>query len=409
MNIDNSEKIECGPDFHIRKKFVGFVSLLGSGVISAIGFMLIASQRWSLFDQHLAAFIILFVQWQTLGLTISKVGIENVVFAVVSSDRNKCFDSWQFILRKVLPLAGLYSVVVWFIFSPLAALVSFGSILLDASSLIIMADLNARGYYRITSISNLLNYPIFFLILVYLHYLDKLNLNFALGTFLFSSLLRWLWLAKTRVIPANREEVICTASLEMGMQQVLNYLLFRNDQLIISFFLLSTLATKKIGTYVYMAKFPEIVASVMVVAGTVYFPSMYIQYPVNWARVFSQIKKYRLYVLAYCLLMAGVVLMYRRFWSGVSFPLLVLLPFLIQALMVIIINNVTYSMLRQGYISGLLRNLIVSIIAGLLYFAMVLGTGMDIYALAWLVPIQFLIFLMLSFFSKCGKKVTLYA
>src|SRR3990172_11695978 len=143
------------PDGEIKKALIGFVSLLSSGVVSAVGFMLIASQRMTLFDQHLAAFLILFVQWQTFGLKIYKIGIEAVVFAAVSSDQNKYFDPRQFIVRTVLPLAGFFSIVVLFVFSLWAAVVSFGSILLDAYSLIIMADLNARGFYRITSISNL--------------------------------------------------------------------------------------------------------------------------------------------------------------------------------------------------------------------------------------------------------------
>lgn len=382
---------------------------MSSGVVSAVGFMLISSQRWTLIDQRLAAFIILFVQWQTLGLTISKIGIENVVFAVVSSDRNKYFPPRQFVINKVLPLAGLYSLLVGFVFSPYAAIVSFSSIVLDASSLIIMADLNARGSYRITSISNLLNYPVFFLIMVSLHYVGELNLNLALVAFLSSSLLRWLWLAKKKFIPASRQEVTCAVNLGMGIQQVLNYLLFRSDQLIISFFLLTTFAVGDIGVYVYMAKFPEIISSAMVVAGTVYFPKMYIQYPFSGATIFQQMKKYRLYILTYGLLLVVVITMYRKFWNGSPIPVYVIIPFLLHALLVIFTNNVTYSMLRQEYLSRLLLNLIFSIAVGVLYFVFTLIKGIDIYALAWVVPIQLISFLILSLYTKWGKQKDLYA
>lgn len=408
MNCVNSEKIEHGPNFVIRKKFIGFVSLLGTGVISAVGFILIASQRWSSFDQHLAAFIILFVQWQLLGFAVSKIGIEHLIFAVVSNNEIKYFAIGKFIRTTVVPVSAVFSVVMGIVFSPWAGFVAFASILLDSYSLIITADLNARGFYKITAISNLINYPLFFIVIFGLNFAKLLNADVALAAFLFSSLLRALWLARRKYIPSRCEEFSSDVNLKMGIQQVFNFLLFRMDQIILAVIGLKEHFDESISMYIYMAKFPEILASIIVILGTVTFPKAYIKYPFTMLALLSQFKRYKMFFLGYVVLFVVLIFAYMKFWNGQTSPSFLALPFLLNALLIIFANNIMYSMLRQGYLHKLVVNLALAVMMGL-FFSLVFIGGINIYLLSWIVPVQVLIFLLLSFSAKWGKSIELHA
>lgn len=389
-----------------RKPLIGFVSLLSSGAVSAVGFMLIASQRWSLFDEKLAAFIILFVQWQLLGVTICKLGIEQLVFAVVSKDGNKYFDVNKFILKVVLPASFVYAVVVSIVFSSWAGCVACATIVLDAYSIIIMADLNARGCYKITSVSNLLNYPLFFMILFSLSFTGWLTAEVALAIFLVSSLLRSLWLARNKCVPTQFTLFSSNVHAKMGVQQTLNFLLYRLDQIILAIIGLK-LQSDQFSMYIYMAKFPEILSSVIVIIGTVSFPKAYIRYPFTLEGMMSQLKRYRLYLVGYLLALMTLLYAYMKLWIGQADPLYLAPPFLLHALLMLFANNVTYSMLRQGYLGKLILNLSMAVaIGGLVSIS---GGAVSIYVLSWIVPLQLATFMATSLAANWGKRIELQA
>lgn len=78
--------------------------------------MLLASNRWAILEPTVTVFIILCVQWQALGLTIAKLGVDNVVYAMVSKDETLSFMAGEYVLTRVLPLTMIFSVSVWFVF-----------------------------------------------------------------------------------------------------------------------------------------------------------------------------------------------------------------------------------------------------------------------------------------------------
>lgn len=406
MNNEHIERKEKRCE--LKNKFIGFISLLGSGVVAAVGFMLIASQRWSLFDRHFAAFIILFVQWQTLGFAVSKIGIEHLIFAVVSNDEKKYFAAGKFIVKTVVPISAVFSLAVGIVFSPWAGFVALGSIVLDAYSLIIMADLNARGFYSVTSIANLINYPLFFIILFSLNYAGWLNTEVALAAFLISSLLRSLWLARKKYVPAHFEGFSSDVNLKMGVQQAFNFLMYRMDQILLSVMGLKAHFDENISMYIYMAKFPETLASVIVILGTVIFPKAYVQYPFTIRLIGSQFKRYKLFFIGYVPLFIVLIYAYMKFWNGKSSPYYLAVPFLLNSLLIIFANNITYSMLRQGYLQRLIVNMLVAVITGLL-LALTIKDGINVYVLSWIVPIQMVTFLILSLSTKWGKSIELHA
>lgn len=406
MTIGTVERNETR--YERRKQIIGFVSLLSSGVIAAVGFMLIVSQRWLLFDQKLAAFIILFVQWQLLGFAVSKIGIEHLIFAIVSNDEKKHFAGVKFIGTIVVPVSLVFSLAVAVVFSPWAGLVAFGSIVLDSYSLIITADLNARGLYSVTSVSNLINYPLFFIILFSLNYAGWLNADVALTVFLFSSLLRSLWLARKKYVPINFEEFTSDVNLKMGVQQVFNFLLYRMDQIVLAVFGLKGQFDENISMYIFMAKFPEILTSVVVILGTVIFPKAYVRYPFTLHSLLVQLKRFKFFLPGYALLLAVLMYAYTIFWNGTTSPLYLVPPFLLNALIMIFANNISYSMLRQGYLQRLIVNMILAVMTGFLLTLLFMG-GINMYLLSWIVPIQMIVFVALSLTAQWGKNIELHS
>lgn len=401
---------ECGRNTSISA-LLGFLGLLSSGFFSAIGFMIIASNRWSILEPSTTVFLILYVQWQTLGLTISKIGIENVVFAAVSKDESIFFSSQRYILQRVFPLAVLFSTVVYFVFSPFAALVTFFTLLVDIHSIIKMADLNARRYYLLTSIANLLNYPLFFLIMFVSLVFFDLKVNGILIIFLVCSLARWLWLIKMDIARNNMKKVFCVVGAAMGTQQVLNYLLFRLDQIVLGTTVFSTFFVSPdpdfIHKFVYMAKFPELISGVIVIAGTVLFPKFFICHPINLNFLCEQFKRHSVMIFCFFISIISFSVMYINIWVGDRINWLFAAPFLVHSVCIFPANVITYSMIRGGFLHGLVRNLAASVIIGSAVVFFLFMTNRTMF-LVWVASIQLLLFISFVFVFSWGKKRDLY-
>lgn len=391
----------------LKRACAGFVSLLGSSVLSALGFIVIASNRWVDFDQTSAVALILFVQWQTLGLTIAKSGIEQVVFALVTENDRAYLNPATYVFKKALPLAGLFSLVVLFVFSPWAACVAFCTILLDTWSLIMMADLNARQKFSTTSLSNLFNYPLFFAVIFTVNHFGRLNTPVTLSVFLATSFLRWLWLRSNWSIREDMHEVECTAHVQMGIQQVLNYLLFRADQIVLAILGLKMQQNGSVAMYLFLAKFPELVSGILVVAGTVIFPRIYIRYPFDRQMLLPTVWRFSGIIAAYAAALSIALFAYLFLWYGEKVPPYLAVPFLIHSLCIILVNNITYSALRQGYLQRLLTNLTWSLLAGVVSMTL-LRSDAAVGILAWLVPTQLLVFIILSLSFSWGRSRELY-
>lgn len=391
----------------LKTAFTGFISLLGSSVISALGFIMIASNRVVEIESATAVFIILFVQWQILGLTIAKTGIEQVVFAAVTENANLFFKPAKYVYQKAMPLAGVFACVISFTFSPWAAVVAFGSIVLDTYSLIVMADLNARKAFKITALSNLLNYPLFFSIIFAVNFYGKLTVNLMLSAFLLSSLVRLLWLEHHRIVLPEMQEVVCKANVAMGGQQALNYLLFRIDQLLLAIVALKMVTPENAGMYVFLAKFPELVSGVMVVAGSVLFPARYIKYPFSSKDIFKILKKYAVFIAGYFTAILLAFYAYLHLWKGTGIPWHLVVPFFVHSLCIVLVNNISYSALRQGYLHRLLLNLLYSVLTGL-FLGAIIFVNFNVGSLSLIVPAQLLLFVTLSLVMGWGQRKELY-
>jgi hypothetical protein len=392
----------------LRTAIIGFISLLGSGVISAIGFIAIASGRLSLFDAAGSSFVILFVQWQTLGLTIAKLGIDQVVFAAVSKDETASLSPINYVKYNPVVLAGVFSIIMFFVFSPLASIIAFMSIIIDTMSIIIVSDLNARKKYKITAVSNLLNYPLFFLILIIISYYKLLNVNTALLVFLTTSSIRYIWLSINRHIQPNMNEIQCINQLQMGLQQILNYLLFKADQILLAVIGLNNPLSEYVIMYVFMSKLPELLSNVMIIAGTIVFPKIYIRYPFTSNEILRKVSNNIIYWIGYLAIIVLALFIYDLMWKGTPVPLYLKLSIIINSASIFLINNITYSMLRQGYLNMLTRNLFYSVLIGIVPVLYLIG-NFSILVLSLIIPIQVSVFIMMAVFVNWENNRVIHA
>ena len=203
-------------------------------------------------------------------------------------------------------------------------------------------------------------------------------------------------------------QVVCKVNVEMGIQQSLNYVLFRADQIVLAIMGLKLRTNINLDMYVFMAKFPELLSGVMLIAGAVLFPKIFIRYPFNFQDILNTLRKYSFVIAGYFIVVLLTLCIYTYLWKGENIPGYLLGPFLIHSLSIVLVNNITYSALRQGFLRRLLVNLSFSVLAGL-FFSIYLFTNFTIGALSWVVPAQLLLFITMSLVIGWGQSRELYS
>jgi hypothetical protein len=388
----------------------GFCQQGASQAIGAACLLLLVSDRYSLLDPELTTLLILFMQWQVFGLTIAKLGAEQTVFAVVSGNPRVRFDARRHVLTRSLPLAAIFALTTLALFPPWAAVVLVTSIAFDTWSLLRIADLNARGAFGITATANLLNYPLFFALIFAGTLFFDLGFYGIFAAFAIASAARCLYLA-TNPPPAGTSLVVARGNLAMGMQQAMNYGLFRLDELLLAALVIG--ADAMLGReYVFQARFPQIASIGAVLLGVVVFPRFHLEMTTSGRPQLVSMPFRRLYLIAFAL--AAVVAAFamnaayqQLLWAAPT--TLSTLPFVFHACAILPVNLITYSMLRAGCLQGLLRNLAASLGVGGLYLALAWATGSNWpEALTWLPPIQLATMIFLSLLFSWGTPRNAY-
>ena len=381
-----------------------------SQTVGAVCFLLLASDKYSPLSTGLITLCILFIQWQVFGLTIAKLGVEQRVFAVVSRDPGVRFDAWRHVMRRTLPLAVLFSLLALAVFPVWAAPVFLISIVCDTWSLMLIADHNARREYGVTAAANLLNYPLFFALLFGGAMMAGWSPVGVLLAFSATSIVRWLYLI-TQPTPPRTALVVARGNLPMGVQQALNFGLFRLDELLLATIVLGAGATMG-REFVFQARFPQLISIIVVLSGVVIFPHFYLECRRHGRPRLrgTPLRASHLFVLA----VIGVVglfamnIMYRRLLWAES-TALPSLPFVLHACAVLPVNVITYSMLRQGCLVGLLQNLACSLAVGGLYLTVARLAGCPwTHALAWLSAVQLASMIAFSFLLPWGTPRNAY-
>ena len=397
-----------------KRPLVGFFWLLGSGLFASLGFVLLASDLFPVIEQKVVVQFLVFAQWQVLGVTVAKLGVDNVVFAAVSREPDVTFEMVKFAFFRAVPIALLFSIFIYVLFGFEFSVACFVTVVVDFFSVMMISDRNARAAYGITSIANLLNYPLFFLSIFLMSFLfDGFNLELMLAVFIFSSVARLVWLVCTDIERSKLSQKMVSVSFSVGVQQVLNYAIFKLDQIILGVLFVGFLSRfdglSFASDFLFLAKMVELITGVFLVAGIIIFPKIAIEKSAGFRGWWGLIKNYYLLIVFVYACVAAVFYFYAAlFRDGIG--LYELIPFLFQSFLVFPVNLMTFSMIRDGYILGLIKNLFLSVVVGCLFFGFVFLVDMNIArdALAWFVVVQLAIFLMLGVVGGWGERVRLY-
>lgn len=377
------------------------LALLGSGGVASLGFAALTSGRVSAMDSAVAVGLLLFIQWQVIGITIAKLGVESLVFVTVHRDPSVRPTLRHHIATRTLPLALLFSILVGFIFSPVIGALCFVSVALDAHAASMVAELSARERFMETAFVSLLNYPLFFLVLFTLSSWSRLDLIDVLVIFTGSSFARWIYLRLRARRNRTLRPISVVAGVGMGMQQLLNFLLFRIDQLFLGTALAAAVISTQSGDFVrqfvYLARYPELASNVVVALAAMVLPRLFMRQPKMWQDAVLHLRRHRL--LAALTVLGGVCafIVYVTIWEGSTIPVLFGVPFLISALTALPVNAVSYSFIREQRIRLLVRNLAVSVGIGAILLLVAYWTG-SVYPLLYAVPVQQIVFLTFALF-----------
>jgi hypothetical protein len=401
--------------FH-RESFIMLATLGTTGFVSALALLAVASNRIPGILSEQVTMTLLLIQWHVTGLTLSKFGIDYALFAIASKHRDTTFRLRDVLAFPVLPCALGFFMASLFLFSPIAAGLLAIAVILDTLSTFTIAVLNAKRAFYAVSVGNLLNYPVFvFLLVGTAHFVPTLTIETVLLPFMLSSLLRYCWLTvRFSDIQKSATPISLTGKSRFGAQGALNLALFRSDQIMLAVTVFATnvllIDLGELSKYLFLARFPEVATGVLVLVGTVFFPTYHFSDAGRTRREMRRSAVGRFYVFAACIcLLVGMITIAiaRYLFAGPLPPLAWCAPFALQIPLILLANLATYSMQSQGYVPVLLRNLAISVAAGAVVLSAAVATG-SLYMLAWTVPSQLAIFITLFYIAPWGTSTTLF-
>lgn len=373
--------------------------LLGSGVISAIALTIITSNRWQLLDPRVGVSLVLFLQWQAFGLTVTKLGVDQVVFAAITENPSRRLVTTAHMRRRALPLGLAFSALVAVVFDAWYGIACFASLLFDTKSVLMLADLNARERYTSVMTASLLNYPLFFLFVFGLQALRPVTVGLALALFVVTSFTRWAWLRLSPSVPDTLPPVSCQGTALTGVAPLLNFLMFRVDQVLLGTTFVATLVATVGRDFVrqilFLGRYQELLAGAIAMLTGILLPRLHLRYPFAGRDLLTTAATRRWVTIGYATAVPLSLAAYSVVWRGSPLPAILFASFAVSALLILPANALTYSMIRQGHLRGLVRNLAVAVIIGL-------GTIVASYAFnapmifVVAVPLQLMVFVLLA-------------
>lgn len=217
--------------FSLRSYIIKGIHLLGSGLLASIGFVLFAQGDLFLVDQVAVNKFLSFVAAQMLVVTIAKAGVDQQIFARFLGHEGRLRFG-----RRFFSLLLLVACLSFFYYSRTNCLVLASSlsvsVLLDVPSISYQSRLNGMLYTNKLLISNLLNYPFFFIFIYIIQFKIELTLSLLCQIFVFCSLLRFVFLFYDHLKDDSSNIVEVKQNYKVGIYQGLNYWLFRSAQLL---------------------------------------------------------------------------------------------------------------------------------------------------------------------------------
>lgn len=392
----------------IKRKFLfNSFKLISSGLLTSIFVLLISSNRVFNFQGGFAIKLLLIIQWETLGLTFSKLGFDTYLFAQFKANPNKVID-FIFTFKRVIVPIIIFSIGSICVYDWHICLLLLLSILFDVFSTILIAYFNAKEQFNVTVFANLFNYPFFFILLLFLNlYLNYQSLTAYIAVFSLSSLARLSFLIYRYnthhkiSVPTLQENESISKSYLLGLQQLSNYYLFRSDQIILNlasqFSILAFVTEGAKLNMLFYIKISELLNGLIVVLSPLYLDKFY-----------SLKDKINKYIIPYIIF--GLIGLATYFYAAhflwkfdTTLKSTFAIPYIFYCILILPVNQIIYYMMRKSYIKELVNVQIISILIGLIPIALML-----VFNSLWLlISISFIHLLLFVTFFKLkvyGKK-----
>lgn len=389
----------------LKKLFLNTAVVVSGGAVSAIFFILLASNRLRLINEESVRLLLLFIPLYNFALLIAKQGVDQWVFAQSSAGTNKRFRLTNKIFIRIIVIDLLFSVFFGFNYNLVVGLLTFFALFFDVTSLIKQSELMGHGQYVKVTVLTVLNYPLFFFLIVFFALSVSVEFNFIIILFSITSLIRWC-AAYIMSGTKNAGDSVYSCGGQITVLlfiQIFNYLLFRSDQILASdsTFSAAYLSKQTVAFGVYLWRYPDVFSSLFSYMGGTLYPYIFMR-----SEKIGNILKKWIVVLVLALIFAGIlfVLFVILIWKGnQALTAFCIVPFYFSIILILPVNYFIYSMLRTAKINKLLLMLIVSNLFGVaLYFVMISmrDTGRSYF---WVVPSQLLVLVVLSLISKRDK------
>jgi len=373
-----------------KKLFLNTGIVISGGFVSAVFFILLASNRLRLINKESVNSLLLFVPLYNFVLLIAKQGIDQWVFAQSSSKTNAVFKLTHSIFTRIVVIDLLCAIYFGFNYDATIGVLVFISLLFDVTSLIKQSELLGHGQYKKATVLTLLNYPLFFFLIVCFTLRTPIEFNLIIILFALTSFIRWC-AANLIIIKKAPSALIyyCDGSVTaLLFIQIFNYLLFKSDQILASVSIFSAVhfSHNIIATGVYLWRFPDIFSSLFSYMGATLYPFVFI----NADRIIYILKKW-IIVLVTVIVLLGVIFYFvvTRIWAG-DYPLTAfcVAPFYISIVLNIPVNYFIYTMLRYENIYKLLLLIFLSNLSGFVLYLIMFTMYKIGYIYFWVVPLQ---------------------
>ena len=390
------------------RDWLGGAAWMGlSGLASAASLLVLASNRLPGLGAGEVTPMLLAIQWHFVGLTLAKFGIDYALFAIISRNRDTTFRASTALGFPVLPCATAFAIASLALFTPMQAGILAIAVFADTLSTFRQSEFNAKRLFATSAIGAFLNYPAFVLAW-WLLARDGTSLTEGLAAFAVSSALRCAWFEARYIVHSRgATPVQLTVKGLIGAQGALNMLLFRSDQLalaVMHFALLGALALDPmLAAYVFLARIPELGTGLIVLLGTLFFPS----HRLEPGKPGAHLGFYAWLVVGAGAGAAVALAALVPTFAGPHPTLAWCAPFAVQVPLILLANLATYSMQSAHHLPGLIRNLSVSCVAGAAFIALAAWQG-SLLLLAWTVPLQLAIFFALVVAAPWGRPVTMF-
>jgi hypothetical protein len=364
--------------------FNSFLLLL-PGALTSLGIILFASGRITSIPNEVVAVIILILQMQVFGITVAKYGLDINGFALLSAKENHSLELRPIFLQRVIPLAFLFGCGVAYFYGILIGLVIMINSILESYSISVITEMNVNKDFKKSAIINLIGYPLFFLcFFVYSIFMENISIESAIIILLGISIVKALFALQAR--KKYNQTISPNMSFQVSLQQILNYLLFKSDQIIIATLVIKfhwfSFTGNDQNWFIYLSKFPEVISGVLVGLSALYLNSFAKQ--INEAGIFYWYKRNLKIIIASMLVL--ISLAFIHFAYGVykqPTAAFLYIPFLLHCLFIVPTNLFTYLQLQNQNLPVLNKN-----------YAIALSIGLIILIITWLLQHPLLLILM---------------